>query len=75
MPRSMNPKPPTIISLGLEALRRLFADEAIPLAGNLLLAASVDRARRLLTSPAALRRMNLIAGSLMIAVGVLIAAS
>ena len=48
---------------------------AIPLAGNLLLAASVDRARRLLTSPAALRRMNLIAGSLMIAVGVLIAAS
>ena len=47
---------------------------AIPLAGNLLLAASVDRARRLLTSPAALRRMNLIAGSLMIAVGVLIAA-
>ena len=48
---------------------------AIPLAGNLLLAASVDRARRVLTSPAALRRMNLIAGSLMIAVGVLIAAS
>ena len=31
----MNPKPPTIISLGLEALRRLFADEAIPLAGNI----------------------------------------
>ena len=48
---------------------------AIPLAGNLLLAASIDRARRLLTSPAALRRMNRIAGSLMIAVGVLIAAS
>ena len=31
----MNPKPPTIVSLGLEALRRLFADEAIPLAGNI----------------------------------------
>jgi membrane protein len=31
----MDPKPPTIISLGLEALRRLFADEAIPLAGNI----------------------------------------
>ena len=46
---------------------------AIPLAGNLLLAASIDRARRLLTSPAALRRMNLIAGGLMIAVGVVIA--
>ena len=46
---------------------------AIPLTGNLALAASVDRARRLLTSPAALRRMNLIAGALMIAVGVVIA--
>ena len=48
---------------------------AIPLLGNLLLAASIDRARRLLTSPAALRRMNLIAGGLMIAVGVVIAVS
>ena len=46
---------------------------AIPLTGNLLLAASIDRARRLLTSPAALRRMNLIAGGLMIAVGIVIA--
>jgi threonine/homoserine/homoserine lactone efflux protein len=45
---------------------------AIPLTGNLLLAASIDRARKLLTSPAALRRMNLIAGGLMIAVGVVI---
>lgn len=45
----------------------------IPLAGNLILAASIDRARRLLTSPAALRRMNVIAGGLMIAVGVVIA--
>jgi membrane protein len=31
----MTPKSPTSISLGLEALRRLFADEAIPLAGNI----------------------------------------
>jgi membrane protein len=31
----MNPKQATILSLGLEALRRLFADEAIPLAGNI----------------------------------------
>lgn len=46
---------------------------AIPLTGNLALAASIDRARRLLTSPAALRRMNLIAGGLMIAVGAVIA--
>jgi threonine/homoserine/homoserine lactone efflux protein len=46
---------------------------AIPLTGNLALAASIDRARRLLTSPAALRRMNVAAGALMIAVGVAIA--
>lgn len=44
----------------------------IPLTGNLILAASISRVRGLLTSPAALRRMNLIAGALMIAVGVLI---
>ena len=31
----MTPKQPTMIELGLEALRRLFADEAIPLAGNI----------------------------------------
>ncbi len=31
----MNPKQATILSLGLEALHRLFADEAIPLAGNI----------------------------------------
>lgn len=46
---------------------------AIPLCGNLVLAASIGRARRLLTSPAALRRMNLVAGGLMIAVGLAIA--
>jgi len=45
----------------------------IPLAGNLILAASIDRARRLLTSPASLRRTNLVAGGLMIAVGGVIA--
>ncbi|MDT8858012.1 LysE family translocator [Paracoccaceae bacterium Fryx2] len=48
---------------------------AIPLAGNLILAASIGRARRLLTSPAALRRANLIAGGLMMLVGVGIALS
>ena len=46
---------------------------AIPLTGNLALAASIDRARRLLTSPAALRRMNLTAGVPMIVVGIIIA--
>lgn len=47
----------------------------IPLAGNLALAASIGRARQLLTSPAALRRTNVTAGGLMILVGVVIAAS
>ena len=35
MPENMNAQQPTIISLALEAVRRLFADEAIPLAGNI----------------------------------------
>ncbi len=47
----------------------------IPLAGNLALAASIGRARQLLSSPAALRRTNVTAGGLMILVGVVIAAS
>ena len=45
----------------------------VPLGGNLLLAASVDRVRGLLKSPAALRRLNTIAGWLLIGVGVVIA--
>ena len=46
---------------------------AVPLVGNLALAASVGAVRALLTSPVALRRMNLGAGALMILVGVAIA--
>lgn len=45
----------------------------VPLAGNLLLAASLGRVRRLLSSPGALRRTNRIAGGLLIAVAVVIA--
>ncbi len=45
---------------------------AIPLAGNLLLALLVGRARAFLSSPAAVRRTNLAAGSLLVAVGLLI---
>jgi threonine/homoserine/homoserine lactone efflux protein len=48
---------------------------AIPLTGNLILAASIGRARRLLTSPKALARTNRIAGALMIIVGVVIGLS
>ena len=44
----------------------------IPLLGNLALALSLDRIRRLLTSPAALRRMNTVAGLLLIGVGLVI---
>ena len=44
----------------------------VPLLGNLILALFVDRARRLMTSPQALRRMNLTAGALLILVGVVI---
>ena len=45
----------------------------VPLVGNLILAASVDRVRGLLKSPAATRRMNVTAGWLLIAVGLVIA--
>lgn len=44
----------------------------IPMLGNLCLALFVDRARRLLQSPESLRRLNLISGGLLIAVGAII---
>ncbi len=47
---------------------------AIPLTGNLVLAASVGRLRRLLSSPVAVRRTNTVAGCLLIAVGLAIPA-
>ena len=47
----------------------------VPLLGNVLLALFVDRARALLRSPEALRRMNMAAGILLIVVGIVIAAS
>ncbi|WP_439155725.1 LysE family translocator [Yoonia sp.] len=50
-----------------------FLSFIIPLAGNLFLAASVDRVRGLLRSTFAVRRMNLTAGWLLIGVGVVIA--
>lgn len=50
----------------------LFVSASIPLVGNLLLALLVGRARALLSSPAAVRRTNLAAGSLLIGVGLLI---
>lgn len=49
-----------------------FLSLIVPLMGNLLLAAFVDRGRALLKSPEALRRLNVVAGWLLIFVGVLI---
>lgn len=44
----------------------------VPFIGNLFFALFIDRARRLLTSPRALRRTNLTAGALLIGVGLII---
>jgi threonine/homoserine/homoserine lactone efflux protein len=44
----------------------------VPMLGNLGLALFLDRARRLLQSPAALRRLNVISGGLLVAVGLII---
>ena len=52
-----------------------FASLVVPLFGNLSLAIFLDRARALLSSPGALRRTNIIAGALLIAVGAVIALS
>ena len=49
-----------------------FLSMLVPLVGNLLFAAFVDRARRLLTSPQALKRTNITAGCLLIVVGLII---
>jgi threonine/homoserine/homoserine lactone efflux protein len=47
----------------------------VPLMGNLALAAFIDRARRIVSSPTTLRRVNVISGVLLIAVSVAIAFS
>ena len=44
----------------------------VPLIGNLIMGAFIGKVRALLTSPRALKRMNLTAGWLLVAVGVLI---
>ncbi len=49
-----------------------FLSLIVPLLGNLSLAVFIDRARRLLTSPSALRRTNVISGVLLICVGLVI---
>lgn len=49
-----------------------FLSMVVPLLGNLLLAVFIDRARRILTSPKALKRTNMTAGFLLILVGLII---
>ena len=49
-----------------------FLSFLIPLLGNLIMAASIGKLRGFLTTPAAIRRTNLIAGFLMISVGLVI---
>ena len=44
----------------------------VPMAGNLGLALFLDRARRLLSSPRAMHRMNVSSGVLLIGVGLVI---
>ena len=44
----------------------------IPMLGNLALAWFLDRARRLLSSPEAMRRLNVVSGCLLVAVGLVI---
>ena len=49
-----------------------FLSFLVPLVGNLVLAASIDRVKAFLTSPKAVRRTNITAGSLLILVGLVI---
>lgn len=51
----------------------LLLSASVPLMGNLFTAFAVGQARRLLSSPQALWRLNVAAGSLLVAVGLLIA--
>lgn len=49
-----------------------FLSFLVPLLGNLVLAISVDRVRGLLKAPGAVRRMNMVAGWLLVGVGLVI---
>ena len=57
---------------GADIAAILAVSMVIPLAGNLAMALSIDRARRLLATPAALRRTNVVAGWMLVAVGLVI---
>ncbi len=60
---------------GWDIFAILLTSAFIPMLGNLGLALFIDRARRLLSSPLAVKRVNTTAGVLLIGVGIAIAAS
>lgn len=55
-----------------DILAIITASLAVPLIGNLALSLSIDRARRFIASPEALRKINMVAGVLLILVGIAI---
>jgi threonine/homoserine/homoserine lactone efflux protein len=57
---------------GADITAILLVSALVPMLGNLCLAWFLDRARRLLSSPAAMRRMNVASGVLLIGVGLAI---
>lgn len=57
---------------GPDIVAILLVSMLVPMLGNLGLALFLDRARSLLSSPAALRRLNIISGILLVAVGCII---
>ena len=57
---------------GLDIAAIIAVSATVPMIGNLGLALFLDRARRLLSSPAALRRLNTVSGALLILVGLVI---
>ncbi len=57
---------------GLDIVAICVLSLIVPLMGNLFFAWFIDRIRRFITSPRALRRMNLTAGGLLIAVGLVL---
>ncbi|NHB76027.1 LysE family translocator [Rhodobacter calidifons] len=59
-----------ITALDIAAILAISA--LIPMLGNLALAWFLDRARRLLSSPEAMRRLNIVSGCLLVAVGLII---
>lgn len=57
---------------GADIAAIVLVSAGVPLVGNLALALSVDRIRRFMTSPRALRRTNLWAGAALILIGLVI---